>query len=391
MTLRQPHIGRWLGCPPSSSARSLPRSHGFAAQGLLVLSMLLGGIDSTQAAEPVMDVAECRSALALVPGLSGDRRIEPRSPQRPLIGLGSGPGGQTYHDMADNLIELLAAIDGPALVNVETGGSFDNLSRLDSSFNMTLAFTQSDALEKATPSQQARLRWVASLYVEEVHVLAQRGYGQLAALDGKRIVVSRQSTGSAYTARRLLKLAGVNPQGGDVVELSPVEAVCQVLTGQAQAMVVVAGQPVRLFRDLERLQYHAASPLRSVHFLPIQPADLAPGRAPGISAKFYEGATIARNSYPWAFAAAGGAVGEAPAHHVATVGVRALLMAFDFSAGTSPDMVNSCNALRAVARVVQNPVHRARLCQVPNHPKWCQLMPAKPGDTVPGWTANACL
>lgn len=329
-------------------------------------------------------MAECRTVLAASTGPTVDRKVQARPPQRPLIGMGSGPQGQTYYDIAQNLIDLLSSVGGPPVVNVETEGTFDNLRKLASAFNMTLALAQADVLEAASPDQQRILRVVMPLYLEEIQVLARQDVVRFADLPGKRVLVSDRSSGSAYTTGRLLKLAGVVPHGGQAQALPPVEAVCQVLTGQADALVVVSGQPVGLLRDLGRLAQHPEKPLAAVHFLPLNKSDLQGKPVAGMSSVFYEPGQIARRSYPWAFAPADGKPG---ADHIPTLAVRAVLMAYDFSARTTPDQASSCDALSRITQVLSNAGHRARLCQLPNHPKWCQLDPAA---VVPGWQANTC-
>lgn len=329
-------------------------------------------------------MAECRTILGGASGLDVERRIPTSGPPRPFIGMGTGPQGQTYYEMGQNLIDLLWRVGGPPMVNVETHGTFDNLRKLASAFNMTLALVQADALEAAPPAQQQIVRVVMPLYMEEIHLLARKGVSRFADLNGKRLLVSDRSGGSAYSAGRLLKLAGVVPNGGQVQALPPVEAVCQVLTGQADAIVVVSGQPVGLLRDLGRLARHPEKPLSAVRFVPLSQADLQGPPVAGMSSVFYEAGRIDKGSYPWAFETPGG---ESDGGYIATLAVRAVLMAYDFSARSNPAQISSCNALHQINQVLRDPEHRARLCQLPNHPKWCQL---NPDAVVPGWQVNLC-
>lgn len=330
-------------------------------------------------AEPI-GVGECIAALDGTSGSSRTKTVVPRSPLRPLIGMGTGPQGQTYWDIGQNLVDLLGSIGGPKLVNVETNGSVQNLQLLNAKFNMTLAIAQADTLEDADSQQRARLRAVANLYPEEHHWVVHADIKGVKDLQGKRVMVSERSEGSARSAERVLKLAGVTPNGG-VQRVPPEQALCELLAGKADAVVVVSGQPVGLLRELDRFAKHPSRPLADIHFMPLSVADLQADPATSAMRAYFEPARIEPRSYPWAFA-------DPSSGGVPTVSVRAVLMAFDFYGQSGADSVASCKAISEITRVLQDPARLARLCQVPNHPKWCQL---QAGVAVPGWRANQCL
>ncbi|MEO5734673.1 MAG: TAXI family TRAP transporter solute-binding subunit [Rubrivivax sp.] len=338
------------------------------------------------------------SALAVVP--------QALDPVPPDIGMGSGPRGQTYYEVASNLAQAANA-HGVPLVNIETKGTFQNLSTVVSKRNMALVFAQADALEAVKASEQRSVRMVMSLYQEEVHVLSRRTtltgntpLLRLADLKGRRVLVSDRSDGSAYTTRRLLKLAGMEPGGDEpqpkllagaeaprpptvtVQTMAPTRALCSVIVGEAEAMVIVAGQPVGLLRAVQRLAHHPAHPLDPIQFMPLSVTDLRAASVAGVSPVFYEPARIERRSYPWAFDR------EDSRADVKTLAVRALLMSYDFSPRANAVQRQKCTALGAVVKLLKDPEVQARLCQLPNHRKWCRF---DPDASVPGWQANTCL
>ena len=357
-------------------------------RGLLFVAGLAVGVVAMLDRPPEpLTMAECLSTLASETGLAGTAAPQAHNPPPPWIGLGTGPSDQTYYQVARGLVQEANA-RGVPLVNIPTNGSFDNLAKAASPLNMALVFSQGDALEAATPEQQRQLRMVMALYQEEVHVLTRRiapsgkPLRRLSDLNGLRVLVSERSSGSAYTAGRLMKLAGIQPAGAKVQAMSSTHALCSVLVGEAEAMVVVSGQPVGQLRDLQRLAHHPAHPLRQVQFLPLTVADLRGGAVKGVSAAFYEPARIERRSYPWAFEFEDGR------EQIDTLAVRALLMAYDFSPRATAVQQQKCAALSTIVKLLKDPDVTARLCQLPHHRKWCQI---DPGANVPGWQANTCL
>ena len=359
-----------------------------ALRGLVLAAGLAAGVAAVLDRPPEpLTMAECLSTLANETGLARTAASQAHNPPPPQIGLGSGPRDQTYFQVARGLVQEANA-RGIPLVNIETSGSFDNQAKTTSPLNMALFFSQGDALEAATPEQQRLLRMVMSLYQEEIHVLTRRTapsgkpLRRLSDLNSLRVLVSERSSGSAYTAGRLMKLAGIQPAGAKVQAVAATHALCSVLVGEAEAMVVVSGQPVGQLRDLQRLANHPARPLLQLQFLPLSTADLNGGKVPGVSTAFYEPARIERRSYPWAFEFEDGR------EQIDTLAVRALLMAYDFSPQNTDVQKRKCAALSTIVKLLKDPEVTGRLCQLPHHRKWCQIVPSA---NVPGWQANTCL
>jgi TRAP-type uncharacterized transport system substrate-binding protein len=288
------------------------------------------------------------------------------------IGLVSGSATGTYHAVASDLVAV-ARRQGVPLFNRETLGSLDNLRKLaDAQENAALGFAQSDILavlarsdDPALRKSATLLRLVLPLYAEEVHVLARTGVQTLADLHGRRVVTAASSQGSLHTAETLLRAAQVVPASLDSQQTAAA-ALCSVLTGRADAMVIVAGKPTPHLVSLDALRAHPARPLEGVHLLPLVlplPADAAG----------YETARIDASDYPWV------------TQPVPTLAVRALLMAFDFSPLRTDYQQRRCQQLQRLGQLLQREL--PALAQPPHHAKWREVDPKRP---VSGWRRDAC-
>lgn len=288
------------------------------------------------------------------------------------IGLVSGSATGTYHAVASDLVAV-ARRQGVPLFNRETLGSLDNLRKLaDPQENAALGFAQSDILAVLARAEDpglrksaTLLRLVLPLYAEEVHVLARSGVKTLADLAGRRVVTAASSQGSLHTAETLLRAAQVVPASLDSGQTAAA-ALCSVLTGRADAMVIVAGKPTPNLVSLDALRDHPARPLEGVHLLPLA----LPQAADAVG---YETARIDAGDYPWV------------TQPVPTLAVRALLMAFDFSPRRTDYQQRRCQQLKRLGVLLQREL--PTLAQPPHHAKWREVNPKR---AVSGWRRDAC-
>jgi TRAP transporter TAXI family solute receptor len=334
-------------------------------------------IDPPPLPPPVLTAAACIDTLSTRMGaLTAASRLASHAkaasapaPANP-IGLVSGSGTGTYHAVADDLVAT-ARQQGVPLFNRETLGSLDNLHLLaNPKENAALGFAQSDILawlarsdDPANRQTATLLRLVLPLYAEEVHVLARTGVHTLADLAGRRVLTASSSQGSLHTAETLLRAAGVVPASLDSQQTAAA-ALCSVLTGRADAMVIVAGKPTPHLVSLDALRDHPARPLDGVHLLPL---DLP------LDNTGYEVARIDRGDYPWV------------AQPVSTLAVRALLMAFDFSPQRTAYQQRRCQQLQRLGRLIEQEL--PALAKPPHHVKWGEVDPKR---TVSGWRLDAC-
>lgn len=309
------------------------------------------------------------------------RMAELAPPQRPVVqapgaptssaafGLVSGSGTGTYYVLAQNVVDL-ALRESLPMFNRETQGTLDNVSKMaDRQENAALGFAQSDFLSwmerSSDPAQRqtaASLRMVLPLYAEEVHVLARRPVGRLAELAGKRIVFAQSSQGSKFTAENLLRSKGV--EASPVAAASAADGMCQVVTGAADAMVIVAGKPTVQVRSLDALLPHPSQPLAAVHLMSL--ADVLPLDG-------YEAARVGQEDYAWV---------QAP---VDTLAVRALLMAFDFSPRRNAYQKLRCEQLGRLGEVLRR--HQEEFRKPEYHPKWREVDFQR---QVSGWSLDRC-
>lgn len=280
----------------------------------------------------------------------------------------SGVDTGTYHRMADDLVQL-ARERHLALYNRATQGSLDNVRLLASRENAAVGMAQSDLLSwlKHSPDPENRqiarqLRLVLPLHAEEVHVLARRNVQRLADLQGRVVLTPSSSQGSRYTAQNLLQAQGVSAEvrSGD----TQAEAVCRVLAGQADAVVMVGGKPMSILTELQALQTHPSNPLSAVHLVALSAPD-------GSSA--YEPAQFTPNDYPWLDA------------EVPTLAVRALLMAYAFSPDGNAYQRSRCDDLRRFGNALRDRL--PRLQQPPYPAKWREV---DFRHDVPGWPRDTC-
>jgi hypothetical protein len=162
------------------------------------------------------------------------------------------PGG-TYYRVGQDLQRLLA--DRGFNVRVEaSNGAVDNVAAIAQRPGVALGIVQSDVLafvadQRANPDVAriaASVRLLFPLYDEDVQLLGRRVLTSLENLDGRRVAVGREGSGTYLTARRLLKLADVTPAA--LVPVDGAEALRQLKAGELDAMFYVVSHPAALFR-----------------------------------------------------------------------------------------------------------------------------------------------
>ncbi|MGE5216904.1 MAG: TAXI family TRAP transporter solute-binding subunit [Chloroflexota bacterium] len=206
--------------------------------------------------------------------------------QAAALTIATGSHEGTYFKIAQD-IKQIAEKEGIPLNIVETNGSFDNINLLGAG-KVDLAIMQLDVFQfvaeimrKETGInvlQEAKV--LLNLYLEEIHVIAKNPeIKSLQQLQGKRVAVGPEKSGSALTAEVLL--AGFDLTV-DHVFSPPDEAVKKLNAGEIDALIFVGGAPVPAFRDLDG----------SFHFVAL-PADS------GLE-QIYPKKRIEKSVYPWA-------------------------------------------------------------------------------------------
>jgi TRAP transporter TAXI family solute receptor len=190
----------------------------------------------------------CGSARAQgpVPSASAERA------NAGTIGVISGGADGTYIRIAADLANVL---DGETLriLPIIGRGSLQNLQDIMFLRGIDVGIVQMDAREGLTPSNlqasaQQRLRYLARLYNEELHVLASRDVASLRDLNGKKVNIDKPGSGTNLTARLIFEKLGIKPEFTTYDQASSYE---RLRSGEIQAALYVAGRPVRAISEFQ--------------------------------------------------------------------------------------------------------------------------------------------
>jgi uncharacterized protein len=140
------------------------------------------------------------------------------------VRIATGVAGGRYRAVMESLGQTLAARTGIKVDYIETDGSLDNIKQLESG-QVDFALFQSGAQDLRHDNAEAaylKLRSVANVYSEVVHILVHRKSGIRSAADlrGKRISLGGPSSGDNVSARIVLehmgiKIEDIEPKGFD--------------------------------------------------------------------------------------------------------------------------------------------------------------------------------
>lgn len=149
------------------------------------------------------------------------------------------------------------------------------------------------------------------------------------------------------TSINLFSMMNISP--AEMKKISPAQGVVSVLRGDLDAVVFVAGKPVRLFKNLEDLtlpenQKYAAM-LEQVHFLPLDNPKML---------EEYKPAEITPSDYNFVKTT------------VPTIAVQAVLVSYDF-ADTSK---SRCAMISTLAKAVRDHLEDLKKN---GHPKWKEV------------------
>lgn len=177
-------------------------------------------------------------ALTVAGFLLAYQFVDPAPPSRFVLATGSSSGA--YYRYAKAYQAILAR-DGVEIEIRQTAGSLENLSALRSADGaVQVAFVQGGT---GHPQSDEKLVSLASLYFEPVWVFYQRsdGVSRLADLNGRRLAVGAQGSGTHALAVELLAANGVSASTARLLPLGGDEAVEALLSQQVDALFVVSG------------------------------------------------------------------------------------------------------------------------------------------------------
>jgi uncharacterized protein len=276
--------------------------------------------------------------------------------------LTGGPTG-TYIQFGRNISDA-AAKCGVTLNVRESAGSLENFLGVRKRRFTQFGIVQSDVLEylktfAADDPGVARailgVRIAFPLYNEEVHVLGKKDITSLADLNGKRVAVGTENSGTFLTASLVLDLAQIDP--AEKLTINADDSLQALLNDEIDAFFYVAGAPTKLFQspDIDAERFH-----------------LVPISDPTLQA-VYVPATIQADAYPFQ---------SAP---VDVIAVKAVLMTYEYDPRRNAYHRESCKAVSDIAHLISS---RFGELKADGHPKWNQVdLTALP----PGWNIGACV
>ena len=170
------------------------------------------------------------------------------------LGLITAGESGTYYQFGQDL-RRLAKRGGIELRVHPSRGSVDNISAVSQGGDVKLGIVQADVLyfiaalssDPAIARIASNLRMVFPLFNEDVHVIGRPDIRDFDELAGKRIAIGHEGSGTNLTARLLFQLAGIVPAEALPVDLG--EGLAQLKAGRIDAVVYVAGYPVRVLND----------------------------------------------------------------------------------------------------------------------------------------------
>lgn len=301
----------------------------------------------------------CFSICLSIGGISGSPAPAQEFGKNILTG---GPNG-TYIQIGRDL----SAVAGACGLNYavqESAGSLENFLGVRKRSNTQFGIVQSDVLEylKTYASDDPNIaraifgvRIAFPLYNEEVHILVSRDVATLGDLNGKRVAVGVEDSGTFLTSSLVLDLAGVQPS--ERVTINATESMTQLLAGDIDAMFYVAGAPTKLFQSD---QIDASK----FHLLPIDDPTLS---------SVYVQTSIPGGTYPF------------QADPIDVVAVKAVLMTYDYNAGKNEYHRLSCKSVSDMSNLI---LTNFRQLQEVGHPKWKSV---DLNDIPPGWDIGDCV
>lgn len=264
-----------------------------------------------------------------------------------------GPTG-TYIKIGED-IRKITEPSGISINVMESAGSIQNVFDVRRKRGVQLGIVQSDVLEyirdisldQDLKAIASKLAAVYPLYKEEVHLLGDFETKGLADLNGKKVAIGPERSGTYLTAKTIFNLAGITP--AEEVFLGGKEALEALRNGQVDAMLYVAGAPATLFSE-------NTTGDDKFQLIPLDDKAL----------DNYLTATIPAGTYKW------------QERDVKTVAVKAVLMTFNYAG-------EQCQNVAKVAKVIRE---NKEWLNVNGHPKWREV---SLDERLPAWPQYECV
>ncbi len=216
------------------------------------------------------------AGLLLAVGLASLAAISAAWPQvMTFYRMGTGTTGGTYFPIGGIIASAISGPPGsppcelggscgvPGLIAVAqaSSGSVENVNNLAAG-GIELALSQSDVGFYAFTGTGVfadsgpilSLRGIASLYIEQVHVVVQ-GDSDIETIDqleGRRVSIGEEGSGILVASRLILDAYGLSEDALEPSYLDPEASADAIAAGELDAMIAVAGAPMLAIADLAR-------------------------------------------------------------------------------------------------------------------------------------------
>jgi len=265
-----------------------------------------------------------------------------------------GPKG-TYYQFGLNLAQLVGN-HGISLDVANSDGSVENIYAVYKRPNTQMGIVQSDVLAFVAKVQTdpvlkkiaQKIKMVYPLYNEEIHLLGRSGMADFDALQGKKVAIGQEGSGTYLTAKLLFMVSGIEP--AEILTISADDALAKLKAGEIDALFYVAGYPVKLFSS-------QVSQDDGLAIIPILNKAIT---------EFYPYAEIPAGTYTW------------QPESVSTVAVKSVLVSFDFRR-------TNCQNVGRFAAILKNNMN---WLQENGHPKWNSVDLDFP---LKGWEQYDCV
>jgi uncharacterized protein len=285
-------------------------------------------------------------------------RVDPRQLQAERINSGtvtivSGGVNGTYIRIASELGSILDNGEKLRILPIVGKGSGQNIRDLLFLRGVDIGIVQTDAREAIKDEKdiyedgKRQLQYIARLHNEEIHIVASSKISDIRQLNGRKVNIDVQGSGTNLTAKALFENLGIKPEFTNFDQAASYQ---KLASGEIDAALYVAGRPVRAIAEFKG---EGRFKLLSVPF-------------EDSLAELYLPARLSSDDYPELVQK-----GEA----VSTLAVGSILAVYAWPEGT--------NRYRKVERFVDAFFSNFNEFLKPGrHPKWQEV---NLSATVPGW------
>jgi TRAP-type uncharacterized transport system substrate-binding protein len=257
---------------------------------------------------------------------------------------GSPSVDDTYLQVANDLAYVLNDSDKLRILPVVGVGGPQNIRDVRYLKGIDIGLTQLSVLDSFRSSNQTlgkyddKIVYIAKLFNEEVHLIAGPGITSIEQLNGRKVNIDEERSGTSQTMRDVFKKLGIKIEEVNVPQALAFD---RVRTGDIAATAYVAGKSAKLISNLKFAP--------GMHFLPVPfPQELADDYLP---------TDLTHDDYPDLIPA-----GQV----IQTVADQVVLIGYNWPKNT--------DRFQRVQRFVQAFFPKiAEFRKPPNHPKWREV------------------